>query len=143
MFLNTKSIKDSVLSTNTIVESVVPFLQKDQQIENIKLEKERKLQEQVALIFKDRAYYKQFQEAVIPPTGMKPPAPLDPRAVLKKPEPEEEVVLTPQEKARQAREDEIRAKQMGHATKNVVIGAGISSGINTIGGALIRKALGA
>lgn len=130
MFLNTNLIKDSILSKNTLSEGVSPLILKDQQLEHIKLEKERKLQEQVSMIFKDPNYYKRFQEAVMPPGGIKPPE-------------EEKVVLTPQEKDRRAREDEVRAKQMGHATKNVVLGSTISAGINTIGGSLIRKALGA
>ena len=66
MFLNTNLIKDSVLSKNIITESVNPILQIDQRLESIKLEKERKLQEQVAMIFKDRNYYKRFQESVLP-----------------------------------------------------------------------------
>lgn len=65
MFLNTNLIKDSVISKNIITENISPLILRDQQLQSIKIEKERKLQEQVAMIFKDRNYYKQFQEAVI------------------------------------------------------------------------------
>lgn len=119
MFLNTNLIKDSVLSKNIITESINPILQIDQRLESIKLEKERKLQEQVAMIFKDRNYYKRFQEAVLPKSP---------------PMTDEEI----QEKAArdkiEADEDRRNARQMKFGLKMAV-----GSGFMGTAGALLAK----
>jgi hypothetical protein len=64
MILNTKTILEEVtISTKT--KNPNPLVLKEQRLLQESIEKEDKIQSQVAMIFKDTKYYKPFQEAVI------------------------------------------------------------------------------
>lgn len=65
MILNTQSILSSIKDEKIINENLL--VQKDKELALKEIQKEKKLQEQVAMIFKDKAYAPFQEAAIIPP----------------------------------------------------------------------------
>jgi hypothetical protein len=71
MYINTKILFNEIIQKENT--SISPLVESFNSQKELELLKEQKLQEQVATIFKDKKYYKQFQEAAIAPTNVQPP----------------------------------------------------------------------
>ena len=71
MILDRNILIDQIIQKE-LVENTNPILQQDLLKKSIEEEKENFIQEQVKTIFKDRKYYKHFQEAIIPNQPQKP-----------------------------------------------------------------------
>jgi hypothetical protein len=66
MLLNTKIILEQVLvKENKDIPNTNPLKIKNDLLEAESIEKEKELQEKVAVIFKDKKYYKNFQESAL------------------------------------------------------------------------------
>ena len=74
MILDRNILIDQIIQKE-LVENTNPILQQDLLKKSIEEEKENFIQEQVKTIFKDRKYYKHFQEAVVPNQQVQPQKP--------------------------------------------------------------------
>ena len=104
MILNTQFILSSIREEKEETKKLNPLQERDQQISLQEQEKERKLQQQVSMIFKDKAY-KPFQESAL---STQNPVKIE----------------TPEEKQkREEREERLMNKKMAHQTAQIVGGA--------------------
>jgi hypothetical protein len=74
MILDRNILIDQIIQKE-LVENTNPILRQDLLKKSIEEEKENFIQEQVKTIFKDRKYYKHFQEAVVPNQQVQPQKP--------------------------------------------------------------------
>lgn len=104
MILNTKTILETIISDKS--KNPNPLVLKEQQKIQESIEKEDKLQAQVAIILKD-PYYRQFQESAIPKQAETP---------------EDETPAQRDERIKK----ELLEKQLKNQSKNTAINAGIN-----------------
>jgi hypothetical protein len=113
MILNTQFILNEIKTEK--VKKLNPLQERDQKISLEEQEKEQKIQQQVAMIFKDKAYYKPFQEAAIQSNVI----------------PNE----TPEERAKRLaddRKERLASKQMAHQTAQVLGRSAVYGATNTL-----------
>jgi len=116
MILNTREILSEV-TTKPLSESKNPLYLKEIEDQKRRDLQEKKLQEQVAMIFRDSKYFKPFQETALTTTNITPP----------KPE-------TPEERAQRLKEKE-EDKKRNHELKKI----GVSTLMGTAGAVAGRE----
>jgi len=135
MILNTREILSEV-TAKPLSESKNPLYLKEIEDQKRRDLQEKKLQEQVAMIFRDSKYFKPFQETALTTANITPP----------KPE-------TPEEKAQRLKDDDIKKKKdkefNAHLISSVArplvatatgsLGAGLGAGLVNAGiGATVK-----
>ena len=131
MILNTTIILEQVCTKDPNKPNTNPLKIKQEKQAKYALEKEKKLQEQVAVIFKDTKYYKNFQESALP--EQKTP---------------EQIAKEEEDKKRESEAEKLRMHQIKKTFSSALGGSigyaagktGIETGMNLIGKGAVTAA---